>query len=449
MTATSKRRRTAHHRPLRRAAAGAAAMAAVAGLVGCSASTGVTTAATATRTVAPDQPVSAPGRGDELPASRIPWGQVGPGWILATWSPVPGRRPGENVPEGEPLVAPATLFLIDPAGVRYPITTLPVLGADSVGGDPGHSAGLADWSGDGTHALLEHQDNCPMSHGTTGWHCIDPDAAKQHTTFIDVDLVTGATHTFTVDGFIDGSYTRPTGQAVLLSPSYPDPTRLRRVDLDGAEQLTYPTDLGAAGTFTGGFLATSDGTQLVFGGNKGLVMVGNDGVVGRLLRLPDSITGCRPVRWWTATTILADCDDVASSGGQLWTVPIDGGAPAALTAPNTGQPDSGFGPDLHDAAAWQLPSGTFLQSLGACGTVFVSRLTPDMHTTRVRIPGVDSSSVQIQGASGDKLVLEAQAGCGPGTSLLAYDPAANSSTVLLGPQVNGGGVQAAIVYPNQ
>jgi TolB protein len=424
-------------------------MVAAAGLVGCSTSADVTTEAAATRIVAPDQPVSLPTRGDELPAGRIPWDQVGPGWILATWSPVPGRHPGEKVPEGEPLVAPATLFLIDPAGVRYPITTLPVMGADTVSGDPGHSAGLADWSGDGTHALLEHQDNCPMSHDTTGWHCIDPDAAKQHTTFTDVDLTTGATRTFTVNGFIDGSYTRPTGQAVLLSPRYPDPTRLRRVDLNGAEQLTDPTDLGAAGTFTGGFLATSDGTQLVFGGDKGLVMVGNDGVVGRQLPLPDSITDCRPVRWWTATTILADCDDVASSGGQLWTVPIDGGAPAALTAPNTGQQDSGFGPDLHDAAAWQLPSGTFLQSLGACGTVFVSRLTPDMHTTRVRIPGVDSSSVQIQGASGDKLVLEAQAGCGPGTSLLAYDPAANSSTVLLGPKVNGGGVQAAIIYPNQ
>ena len=129
--------------------------------------------------------------------------------------------------------------------------------------------------------------------------------------------------------------------------------------------------------------------------------------------------------------------------------PIDGGAPAALTAPNTGQQDSGFGSDLHDAAAWQLPSGTFLQSLGACGTVFVSRLTPDMHTTRVRIPGVDNSSVEIEGTSGDKLVVEGQAGCGSGTSLLAYDPAANRSTLLLGPKVNGGGVQTAIIYPNQ
>ena len=66
----------------------------------------------------------------------------------------------------------------------------------------------------------------------------------------------------------------------------------------------------------------------------------------------------------------------------------------------------------------------------------------------MNVPGV-SASVDVDGVSGDKLALVAKAGCGPGTSLLTYDPAANTSTVLLGPPINGGSVTEAIVYPGQ
>src|SRR3984885_16104401 len=41
-------------------------------------------------------------RGVEAPLAAVPWSQVGPGWVLATWSPVSGRRPGETAPSGEP-----------------------------------------------------------------------------------------------------------------------------------------------------------------------------------------------------------------------------------------------------------------------------------------------------------------------------------------------------------
>ena len=97
-----------------------------------------------------------------------------------------------------------------------------------------------------------------------------------------------------------------------------------------------------------------------------------------------------------------------SSASQLWEVPLDGGVPTALTAANSGQEDEpGFGGDIGESVAWQLPSGTFLQSMGACGTMFLSRLTPDMHTTRVNVPGVSDSS-GVAGVTGDKLVLLAQ-----------------------------------------
>ena len=70
---------------------------------------------------------------------------------------------------------------------------------------------------------------------------------------------------------------------------------------------------------------------------------------------------------------------------------------------------------------WVDDSGMRLSLDGACGSTFVSRLMPDGGTRRVHIPGV-SDSVGLVGASGDKLVVVGQVGCGGGTSLLTYDP---------------------------
>jgi hypothetical protein len=375
--------------------------------------------------------------GVELPASQLPWNQVGPGWMLATWSPAPGLGPGQTPPAGQPAVAPVTLYLLDPAGGRYAITTFPLL--PPVGpGDPGHTPFLADWSPNGRHALFEDYGSDPKGPG--------------YTTMTNVDLTSGDKHSFPVGtGGAEGAYTQPNGEAIIVS-TFVSPARgwtLERVDLTGKRQLLFPTDqLGAAGTYNGGYLESPDGTQLVLGTANGLVLMGNDGVVGRRLPVPEQLTDCRPVRWWTAAVILTRCDASASSStSQLWRVPLAGGDPVAETAVDTGQQDSGFGNDLGDADAWQLPSGTFLQSQAGCGPGFLSRLTPDMHTTAVTVPGVtDSGHVSVIGATADTLVLRAHVGCGSGSSLLTYNPAANTTTVLLGPPVNGGAVQNAILY---
>jgi TolB protein len=225
------------------------------------------------------------------------------------------------------------------------------------------------------------------------------------------------------------------------------PGWLKRVDLAGNQELSYPV----GDDYKGGALPTPDGALVVLGTSEGLALMGNDGTPGKELPVPGKLSACSPVRWWTSTVVLARCDDAVrlSSAGQLWQVPIDGTTPTALTAVNSGKGDDpGFKGDYGDVNAWQLPSGTFLQSIGACGTVFLSRLTSDGHTTRVNVPGV-SNSVIVKGVSGDKLVLVTKAGCGPGTSLLAYDPAANSYTTLLGAGINGGSVGEAIVYRGQ
>ena len=89
-------------------------------------------------------------RGVEAPLAAVPWLQVGPGWVLATWSPVSGRRPGETAPSGEPAyqTAVTTLYLVDPAGGRYAITTFAPPG-------DGSRPELVDWSGDGSRALFK------------------------------------------------------------------------------------------------------------------------------------------------------------------------------------------------------------------------------------------------------------------------------------------------------
>jgi TolB protein len=289
---------------------------------------------------------------------------------------------------------------------------------------------------------------------------------------VSIDMHTGA-QTMTPVNETAGSggaaasarYALPDGTAVLLSTGFDGstPGTLKRVDLAGHPQLSYPTNqLGGAGQFSGNYVESADGTQLVLAtanlGNQlvpradnSLVVVRSDGTIVRALPSPMPEARCSPLRWWSATVVLAHCTSLKSSANQLWEMPVDGGAPIALTAVNSGgENDPGFGPDLGDVDAWQLPNGTFLQSEGACGSSFLSRLTPDGHATKVTVPGVgNQDSVLVVGTSGDnaKLIIKAVMECGPGTSLLTYDPAANTSTVLLGPPVKGGSVITALPYP--
>ncbi|KAB7754099.1 MULTISPECIES: hypothetical protein [Mycobacteriaceae] len=362
-------------------------------------------------------------------AMPVPWNQVGDGWTLATWNPVAGRRPGERPApdEAPPAKAADTLFLIDPAGHRYAITTFEP-------NDKGWKPHLLDWSGDGGRALFSMGDD----------------------TVIVVDLHTGNQTSFPTRA--SARFSRPNGQAIVLSSSSQDqPSTLQRVDLAGNVQLTYPTEnLAGAGRFGGDYLETPDGTTLVLStANRGndaaprtdnsFVLMGNDGTVGRVLPVPMPGAVCRTTRWLAPTDFVASCTAQKSAGSQLWKVPIDGSAPTALTAVNNAKNEPGFDGDYGDIDAWQLPSGTFVQSLGACGVIFLSRVTADGHTQRVKVPGA-GDKIDVVGASGDSLILKSTSGCSPSTALMSYDPAANSTKVLLGPTVNDGRVVDAMTF---
>jgi hypothetical protein len=395
---------------------------AVATLAGCSSSsTGPSAesnpaAPTSTTAAAPAT------RGAEAALDAVPWSQVGPGWMLATWSPVSGGHGGEEPKPGEPTfqTATTTLYLVDPEGGRYPVTTFPPPG-------DGPNPRLVDWAGDGTRALAYAQGN------------------KQGTV-IEVDLHTGKQTSFTVDGFdVTPRYSRPQGKAVLLvkDDDVDSPAALRRVDLTGKPQLTYPVDeLGSE--FNAAYLSNPEGTQLVLGTKSGLALMGNDGSVGK--PLPIAAAGsCQPTRWFNTESTVALASCYGDAGSRLWLVPVDGSAPSALTAPIS-SPLSG---DLGDTDAWRLPKATYVQASGACGHLYLATLGADGATTPVAVPNVDEdSSVVVLGANGGHLNLQATVSCGTGQSLLDYDTDTNTSTVLLGPPVNDGGVIAALPYPS-
>lgn len=359
---------------------------------------------------------------EEAPIQDVPWSEVGPGWTLAMWNAATPTNAGDEFEPGDPTPynSETTLYLVNPEGGRYAITTF------EAPGESGSLPTLVDWSGDGTRALFSR----------TG----------DDLTVMEVDLRTGERTSFRVeDGFaVTPRYSLPEGKAVLLleSRTTEGPASLTRVDLSGKQQLTYPVDkLGSE--FNESFLSTPDGTELVLGTDRGLTRMGNDGTPGIELPVPDA-SYCLPMRWWEADVVLTRCNATEFSYSRLWLVPLDGTAPTPLTAKNDGTQ----GPDMADLNAWHLPEGTFVQAAGGCGFVYLAKLNADGTTTPVSVPDVDDNhSVLVLGVHDGNLQLQAALSCGSGETLVDYDPEAGTSTVLLGGDTNGGGVVDALTYP--
>jgi len=378
-----------------------------------------TTANHPSTTTAPADPTSAAPLlplGVQGAVSAIPWARVGSGWLLALWGPNAGSGagplPAGDVPRDQETTS---LFLVDPLGGRYLVASLP----------PPAPSTLAGWSGDGRRALVTSTDG-------------------SKTTVTEIDLTSGRTlNQFGQSGALDVvGYTRPLGLAVLATsstPTAPTATTLQRFAMNGSLQQAYPTDFSQIGTFDGSVVPSPDGTQLVMGAAKGLALVGNDGAVVSQLPVAGA-TSCAVTRWWATGVALASCLTTGSSS-QLFAVPISGAAVTTLTAPPVA-------PDLGDLDAWTVGNNVFLQSAGACGSLFLGELQPNGTSGSVTVPGVDSgSSVVVVGTDGVRLALWATVACGSGISAMWFNPGQNSTTVVLGPPVNGGGVIAALTYP--
>ena len=350
--------------------------------------------------------------GTQAPAVSIPWAQVGPGWMVALWGPHAAVAPGSGSSDWEQQ--PTTVFLVDPAGGRYLVTTLPA---------PSDSS-LSDWSGDGRHVLL-------LEPGGSGG-----------STFDDLDLATGRVlHSVTQSENASARFTRPTGQALLEWTAGVDqaPTTLVRTSWSGTAQVSYPNSYPGLGTLSTSFLPGLDGTELVVGTTTGMALVANDGTFVRAVGPGGRF--CTPTRWWDAGALVAACQpptSSTSSGPSLWIVPVSGQAATQLTNPQA--------PDYGDVDAWQVGAATYVQALGGCGSEYLAQRNPDATTAKVAVPGA-TDSVQVIGAHQTQLALLAQMACGSGETLFWFDPATATESPLLGPQVNGGGVLAALPYP--
>lgn len=339
---------------------------------------------------------------------QVPWAHVGPGWILAEWSPT--------------LTGSATsLFLVDPAGGRYLIDTLPASPAASAPTD------LVAWAGDGQRALFSSSNSSP--------------------TVEVLNLRTLATTTFGLTNASPTGFTAPDGLAILINSSVNDAgqTQLERVSLTGRLEQPYPASFVPGGSYNESALYSPDGTELAVGTSAGVELMSNGGQGLRYLNVSPSVQFCRPVRWWTPAELLTSCLPNGSGESQLWLVPTSGVAPRALTASPPASQDTG------DLDAWQLSSGTYVQDAGACGYTYVARLQPGGLTTPVAIPGVPSGeSTVILGAQGDRLAIRNVPGspqtCAHGPGLMWFAPDTNSVTPLLGGTVNGGYALSAILF---
>jgi TolB protein len=345
---------------------------------------------------APVQAVEAPGQAPvqvteqapvKAPAeATVPWQAIGTGWVLDTYSTGTRTKP-----------APTTLYLVSPAGAKYPLYTW------KVSATPVPT--LLAWAGSKTAALLQvySATGLPAGYG-------------------ELNLRTGKlTRVAVKAGTTALGYTLPTGQQLLGGTvSGPDAT-VSRYTKAGALVKNLVTENDG---FDGGQpLAASyapDGIDLGVAAPNGLLLVSNAGGVLRKLPVPgvNARLGCTPVRWWNAATLLAVCNPPSSFAQQLWLVPVSGARPTALTpVRNPAKPPS----DNGDIDGWQLTSGLYLQSLGACGTLEINKQAANGSITRVTVPGMTDSPVVVT-ASGTQLLVEQQGCDGVGGQLAWYNP---------------------------
>jgi hypothetical protein len=363
-------------------------------LAGCAAGQGPATAqspaqqATALQSTAAGT-ASGAASGETSAARGVPWQSVGAGWVLDTYSTGTYAKP-----------APTTLYLVSPAGAKYALLTWPASAT---------TPALEAWAGDKTEALFRLYSPSGQLDGYGGLNLMT--AAMTRVAFADPTIS-------------PVGYTLPDGQQILGITQSGSVSTIARYTQAGALVQTLATGPDAVGA-----VYSPDGTALAVPAPGGLQLVSNAGGVLRNLPVPGVGTKsqCQPVRWWNATTILAGCNG-------LWLVPSGGAKPTELT------PVRKASFDLGDIDAWQLPSGLYLQSLGACGTLELNKQASDGSVTAVTVPGMTMSPVVVT-ASGARLLVE-QHGCHGGSQLAWYNPATGAEQWIF----TAGGGPGAVAY---
>jgi TolB protein len=328
-----------------------------------------------------------------LPRTDIPWPAVGPGWILAQWT----RR--------------GSVVLVSPGGARYLIA----------------STGrwtLIGWSGDGRLALFSHYGS-PFR-------------------FRVLDLRTlGVEGEFAnLYGESYAAFTSPDGLALDVASPLPGfRATVMRTSYQGAPQIRYRIAYGVAGSTSGSWIFSPDGTQLVLGTSRGLEIVDNDGAAVAALPVRDPDRGCTPLSWWPAPiAILAVCGPNVS----LMVLPANGARPHPL-AGNVQVPPSGI--DAVDVAG-----ATYMTPYYQCGNSYLARLRGSKPIA-VHLPGDKGPfpggdlNFQIVAATDSSIAGLSFRGCVGINRLEWYTPSTHSIRVVL-PATGGWGVTAAFGFPS-
>jgi hypothetical protein len=337
------------------------------------------------------------GPGQTGTRSAIPWSKVGPGWALANYTTGTGAKAG-----------PVALYLVDPQGGKYKVYQWPATKSP---------LSLIAWSGDKTRALLS-----PVSSGGIRLDQLDLTTGKM----TSIKLPTSVSAVF--------GYTDPEGDNILVVKD-----GIARYNLAGKFQMQL-----IKGSQFGNAISAPDGKTEVVNAPAGLDVVSNAGGVVSRLRVPavNKSGGCSPVRWWSATVVVARCGvNGTIPGSRLWLVPVNGAAPSTLTAVRRGNEN-----DLGDMDAWKFRSGLYVQALGACGTQFIGKQAANGTVTVVNPPHSNGTNIVAATAGNRMLVREIFEGCFPRTALVWFNPASRSVTEVLPAPKGGWGVLDVVAY---
>jgi hypothetical protein len=374
---------------------------------------------TTTVTVVPVPVTVGPTYPSALGRHLVPWDRIGDGWTLVVYD-------GCSSPEAND---PAVVYLVDPDGTRYEITTLPT--DERLPGAPCRpQEHLLDWVVQGDVALL-------------GQSCCDLTVAEL------VDLRTGERTELLTLGRGTAGLTRPTGAQLIAAGDLYDvqPTvwRMARYDREGDVQVVFedvPIGEPDSARHHTSWLSTPDGTALVLGGGWGddapaLELVANDVSGRRPLDTPG--VGCEPVRWWDPDTALVHCRMPGTDALRgLWLVPIDGAASTLLTDP---------GPDCAARCghvdAWPVGDALLVQRVGAQGEGQLERVEANGEVAVLPVPGTSVAVRGLQVHDGRILALQQDLATGSG-ELVSTAMDGSDVRVLVTPTGGTHGVVSAL-----
>jgi hypothetical protein len=172
-----------------------------------------------------------------------------------------------------------------------------------------------------------------------------------------------------------------------------------------------------------------------------MVLLSSNGQIKRSYPAPRDYQHCDPIRWWRRDVVVMTCEPVASTGADVWAVPL-AGAPSMLTGGDT----SGVG----YVDAWQTPHGTLFMTQPACGTRGqLHSLDEDGQAVVVQLslpPGV-TGVPGVVAVQPDQVTLITTGCDSVSRTLLRYTMATGATAPLLGPGLNGGTVVSVLGNP--